>query len=296
MQRFNLEQLCQTIQTQKITVAYVVPPVILLFAKSPLIDKYNLSSLRLLHSAAAPLSNDLIGLVYKRLKIPVKQTYGMSEASPAICSQSWADWNNPIGSVGKPIPNMSIKIMSTASTSNSNKELPPNQDGEIYLLGPNIFKGYYRNALATSKSMSEGWFRSGDIGYIDEGGNLFLTDRQKELIKYNGFQVAPAQLEGLLMGHQAVNDVAVVGVWSKERETEVPRAYVVLARGYMASKDLENEVCEWLARKVAPHKKLRGGIRFVDEVPKSAAGKVLRRVLVEQAKREEEKTRLTSKL
>jgi 4-coumarate--CoA ligase len=176
-------------------------------------------------------------------------------------------------------------------------ECPPGQEGEICLRGPNIFKGYYQNAQATSSSFTtDGWFRSGDIGYIDEDGNLFLTDRYKELIKYNGFQVAPAQLEGLLLGHEAVDDVAVIGVWSKERETELPRAYVVVAKGFVAGKELEREVCAWLEGKVASYKRLRGGVRFVEEIPKSAAGKVLRRVLVEQAKNEEEMRRVGPKL
>jgi acyl-CoA synthetase (AMP-forming)/AMP-acid ligase II len=185
---------------------------------------------------------------------------------------------------------MSIKVMDGTC------EVSRGQEGEIWMRGPNVFKGYYQNLQATSESMSEDWFRSGDIGYIDEEGNVFLTDRYKELIKYNGFQVAPAQLEGLLLGHPAVADVAVVGVYSRERETELPRAYVVVAKGYYAGKELEREVCEWLHKKVAPHKRLRGGIRFIDEIPKSAAGKVLRRVLAEQAKNEEDDKRMKPKL
>jgi 4-coumarate--CoA ligase len=176
------------------------------------------------------------------------------------------------------------------------KEVAAGQEGEIWMKGPNVFRGYYQNPKATQDSIANGWFRSGDIGYLDEGGNLFLTDRLKELIKYNGFQVAPAQLEGLLLGHEAVEDCAVVGVWDKERQTELPRAYVVVAKGFVAGRELEMDVKEWLARKVAPYKRLRGGIRFVDAIPKSAAGKVLRKVLVEQAKNEEEGKRLGPKL
>lgn len=195
-----------------------------------------------------------------------------------------------MGSVGKPIPNMSIKVMS------GTQEVPTGQEGEIWMKGPNVFKGYYKNPKATTESIIDGWFRSGDIGYLDEGGNLFLTDRFKELIKYNGFQVAPAQLEGLLLGHPGVNDVAVVGVYSRERATELPRAYIVPAKGYAADGELEREVGDWLHRKVAPHKRLRGGIRFVNEIPKSTAGKVLRRVLAKQAKKEEDAKRMSPKL
>lgn len=166
-------------------------------------------------------------------------------------------------------------------------DVPTGQDGEIWMKGPNIFKGYYKNAKATSESIIDGWFRSGDCGYIDKDNNLFLTDRYKEIIKYNGFQVAPAQLEGLLIGHPAVNDVAVIGVYSEDRATEMPRAYVVIRDGHDPSTELEQDILDWLHKKVAPYKRLRGGIRFIKEVPKSAAGKVLRRVLLDQAKKEE---------
>jgi len=309
MERFDLEQLCRNIQTSKATLTYVVPPVVVLLAKSPVVDKYDLSSLRLIQSAAAPLSSELIEMVYKKLGVPIKQTYGMSEMSPAISAQvwltsssptwycfllilrqSWEDWDKTMGSVGKLFPSMAMKIM------RNDHELPADQEGEVWLKGPNIFKGYYKNPKATAESIVDGWFRSGDIGYIDSDGHLYLTDRLKELIKYNGFQVAPAQLEGFLLGHPAVNDVAVVGVYVKERATELPRAYVVLAKGYNSGMKLEKEISEWLHGQVAPYKRLRGGVRFVDSIPKSAAGKLLRRVLVERAKLEEEERTAKAKL
>jgi acyl-CoA synthetase (AMP-forming)/AMP-acid ligase II len=176
---------------------------------------------------------------------------------------------------------MSVKVM------DNNREAPVGEQGELWIKGPNICKGYYNNPKATSGSIdSEGWYRTGDIGYIDKDLNIYITDRVKELIKYNGFQVAPAQLEGLLLAHPAVNDVAVIGVYSEQRATELPRAYVVAAKGYSGGPGLEKEVKEWLQQRVSPHKRLRGGIRFVDAIPKSAAGKVLRRVLAEQARKE----------
>jgi 4-coumarate--CoA ligase len=171
------------------------------------------------------------------------------------------------------------------------KEAPPGQEGEIWVKGPNVFKGYYTNKKATTESLVDGWLRSGDIGYIDKDNNIYITDRFKELIKYNGFQVAPAQLEGLLLGHPAVSDVAVIGIYNSQQATELPRAYIVPTKGHTAGKELGEEISHWLHQKVAPYKRLRGGIKFTDQIPKSAAGKVLRRVLVEQAKQEEaEKT------
>lgn len=282
MQRFELEPFCRTIQQEKITFAYVVPPVVLALAKHPLIDKYNLSSLRMMHSSAAPLTNDLVEMVYQRLKVPIKQGYGLSEASPGVATQPWDQWNKPVGSAGTLLPCMSLKCMA------DDREVALGETGEIWIAGPNIFKGYYNNAKATAESITaDGWYRTGDVGHLDKDHNLYITDRVKELIKYNGFQVAPAQLEGLLLAHPAVNDVAVIGVYSREKATELPRAYVVPAKGYTGGPALETEICDWIAKKLAPYKRLRGGVRFVDAIPKSNAGKVLRRVLADQAKKEE---------
>ncbi|KAK5059576.1 hypothetical protein LTR69_006165 [Exophiala sideris] len=291
MQKFELERLCQTIQDSKITVVYIVPPVVLLLAKHPAVANYDLSSVRMLHSSAAPLTKDLVDMVYKRLEVPIKQGYGLSEAAPGVVSQSWSQWRTTIGSVGKLCPSMSIKFV------DKGKEVPVDETGELWIKGPNVFKGYYDNPKATAESLdAEGWYRTGDIGYIDRDRNIYITDRVKELIKYNGFQVAPAQLEGLLLAHPAVNDVAVVGVFSEDRATELPRAYIVLAQGYQADAKLERDIHEWLNKKIAPYKRLRGGIRFIDIIPKSAAGKVLRRVLAEQAKNEEAQKAGRSKL
>ncbi|KAH7417408.1 hypothetical protein BKA64DRAFT_615186 [Cadophora sp. MPI-SDFR-AT-0126] len=285
MQRFDLEQFLSSVQKFKVTIAYVVPPVVLLLAKHPVVDNFDLSSLRMMHSAAAPLTPDLIDMIYKRIKVPIKQSYGMSEAAPGISTQKTELWNNPSGSVGKLYPSMALKVVSPSTQT----EVPAGEEGELWIRGPNVFKGYHNNPTATSEAFTSGWFRSGDIGYVDDSGNIFLTDRFKELIKYNGFQVAPAQLEGLLMGHPAVDDVAVIGVYSKERATELPRAYIVPAKG-CGGEDwgrLAEQIGKWVEERVAPYKRLRGGVRFVDEIPKSTAGKVLRRVLVERAKAED---------
>jgi 4-coumarate--CoA ligase len=169
---------------------------------------------------------------------------------------------------------------------------PPNTPGELWLSGPNVFKGYWRNKTATSESLtSDGYFKTGDVGYQDSDHNFYITDRVKELIKYKGFQVAPAELEGKLMDHPLIDDVAVIGVEDREMHTEVPRAYVVLSKDVEEKRkdEVGREIVEWVAGKVANHKKLRGGVRFVDEVPKSAAGKILRRVLKDRAKQEEAK-------
>ncbi len=162
--------------------------------------------------------------------------------------------------------------------------------------GPNVFKGYLNNPAKTAEAFSDdGFFKTGDIGYQDEDGNVFITDRSKELIKYNAFQVAPAELEGVLMSHPKVADAAVVGVQDESRATEVPRAYLVVVPGIVRDDETVREIQTWMKEKVANHKQLRGGIRFIDDVPKSAAGKILRMKVREMVKREGEKA-LLSKL
>jgi 4-coumarate--CoA ligase len=179
-------------------------------------------------------------------------------------------------------PNMTAKYISPEG-----KELGPGEVGELWLSGPNVFKGYWKNEAATKDSITEdGFFKTGDVGFQDEKQNFYITDRVKELIKYKGFQVAPAELEGKLMDHPAVNDVAVIGVNDDEQHTEVPRAYVVASDKSKTNQKDAEDIVRWLSEKVANHKRLRGGVRFIDEIPKSAAGKILRRLLKDQAKKE----------
>lgn len=285
MPKFDIEKFCATIQKHKITFAYVVPPVILLLGKHPVVDKYDLSSLRMMSSGAAPLTQELVEAVYKRLKVPIKQGYGLSETSPTTHTQPWETWDKTIGSVGRLLPNQTAKYMSAEQ-----KEVPVGEVGELWVKGPNVFLGYHNNPEGTKNALTEdGYFKTGDVGYQDQDGNFFITDRVKELIKYKGFQVAPAELEGLLISHPKINDVAVIGIYNKEQATEIPRAYIVPRPGVEGNKATADDVIAWLQAKVANHKRLRGGVRFVDEVPKSASGKILRRVLKIRAQEEEEK-------
>ncbi|KAF9883239.1 hypothetical protein FE257_003833 [Aspergillus nanangensis] len=284
MPKFDLEKFCSYIQSMKITLAPVVPPVLLLLGKHPAVSKYDLSSLRMLISGAAPLTKELVEAVYDRLNVPVKQGYGLSETSPATHNQLWDKWDSTIGSVGQLLPNMLAKHVSV-----DEEEVPVGQTGELWLKGPNIFLGYLNNPAGTKHAMSEdGYFKTGDIGHQDKNGNFYITDRIKELIKYKGFQVAPAELEGLLISHPDIDDVAVISIYNKEQATEVPRAYIVPKQGVQGTWEMGVRIIQWVSERVAGHKKLRGGVRFVDEVPKSAAGKILRRVLVDRAKKEAE--------
>ena len=284
MAQFDLKRFCAIVQEQKVTFAYVAPPVILVLGKQPLVDEYDLSSLRMLNSGAAPLTKELVDTVYKRLKVPIKQGYGLSETSPTTHTQPWELWDTTIGSVGRLLPNQTAKYMSP-----DEKEVPVGSVGELWLKGPNIFKGYHNNPEGTRNALTpDGYFKTGDVGYQDKNGNFYITDRVKELIKYKGFQVPPAELEGILITHPMIDDVAVVGIYNAEQATEVPRAYVVPKPEVKVGLETTKDIIEWLQAKVANHKRLRGGVRYVDEIPKSASGKILRRVLKEKAKRERE--------
>ncbi|KAL5363987.1 hypothetical protein BJX96DRAFT_156546 [Aspergillus floccosus] len=292
MQKFDLEKWCAHVQNYKISFSYVVPPVVLLLSKHPVVDKYDLSSLRMMNSGAAPLTQELVEAVYARIKVGIKQGYGLSETSPTTHTQPWEEWRTSIGSVGKLLPNMEAKYMTMPEDGSEPREVPAGEVGELYMRGPNIFLGYHNNPTATADCLSEdGWFRTGDVGYQDKHNNFYITDRVKELIKYKGFQVAPAELEGILVENEAIDDVAVIGVESQAHGTEVPLAYVVRsakskASGVSAEQEATN-IIQWLDGRVAYHKKLRGGVRFVDAIPKSVSGKILRRLLKKQAKEEE---------
>lgn len=291
MPKFAIEDWCRNIQQHKITFSYVVPPVVLLLSKDPCVDKYDLSSLRMLNSGAAPLTREIVDALHDRTKLKVKQGYGLSETSPTTHMQPWADWHRTIGSVGQMVPNSTAKFMGE-----DGNELPVGETGELWIKGPNIFKGYLNNAEGTKNAITEdGYFKTGDVGYLDEQGNFYITDRVKELIKYKGFQVPPAELEGLLLSNDKIADVAVLGVYREDLASEVPLAYVVPKQGVNASPQLEKEIADWLAAKVANHKRLRGGVKFTDEIPKSASGKILRRMLKTKYQ-EEQKSEPKAKL
>lgn len=172
-------------------------------------------------------------------------------------------------------------------------EVPAGTPGELWIKGPNVFKGYLNKPELTAQCLTaDGFFKTGDVGYVDKDGSFFITDRVKELIKYKGFQVPPAELEGLLISNEMVLDAGVIGAYDESQATEVPVAFIVPAPGVGATKESEQKIVKWLEDKVAPHKRLRGGVRFIDEIPKSVSGKILRRVLKEKLAKESPKAKL----
>ncbi|HEU5441767.1 MAG TPA: 4-coumarate--CoA ligase family protein [Ktedonobacterales bacterium] len=272
--RFDLAQFLQTLQERRVTVGFMAPPIMLALAKQPLVDDYDLSHLRIAMSAAAPLAREVEETVARRLGCLVVQGWGLTETSPDVTLSPIDAARLRLGSVGCCIPNSECKVVDVATGA----ELGPNQQGEIWARGPQIMKGYLNNPAATADMLDgEGWLHTGDIGYFDEDGCLFIVDRLKELIKYKGYQVAPAELEGLLLTHPAVADAAVIPCRDEEAG-EVPKAFVALKPGAMADAD---ELMAYVAERVAPYKRIRR-LQFVEQVPKSPSGKILRRVLVER--------------
>jgi acyl-CoA synthetase (AMP-forming)/AMP-acid ligase II len=271
MPRFDLEEFLGLLQEHRITRAHLVPPIVLALAKHPVVDKYDLSSLGHILSGAAPLSGDLASACASRIGCSVVQGYGLTETSPVTHAVA-DDMEDKPGSIGPPIPNTECMVVNPES----GDESPRGELGEVWIRGPQVMRGYLNNDAATSATIDEdGWLHTGDLGYADEEGYFFLVDRLKELIKYKGFQVAPAELEALLVSHPAVADAAVIGS-PDVAAGEVPKAFVVL-RGEATS----DEILDHVAQRVAPHKRIRR-LEFVESIPKSASGKILRRILREQ--------------
>jgi acyl-CoA synthetase (AMP-forming)/AMP-acid ligase II len=276
--RFELESFLKTLQDHNVTLAHLVPPIVLALSKNPIVDNYQLPKLKTIFCGAAPLDENLTRACMKRLNCEVRQGYGMTETSPVTHSSPADPTQVKFGSVGVPAPNTECKVIDLET----GESLGPNQEGEICVRGPQIMKGYLNRPEATAQTIdADRWLHSGDIGYADQDGHFFIVDRAKELIKYKGFQVPPAELEALLLTHEDVADAAVIPV-SDEEAGEVPKAYVVLKGEATAE-----ELMDFVAARVAPHKKIRA-VEFIDKIPKSPSGKILRRFLV-QAERERKK-------
>lgn len=290
--RFDLEVFCAVVQKYKVTFALVVPPMILGLAKHPVIDKYDLSSLRILLSGAAPLGIELGNEVERRLpNVRVTQGYGLSETSPVITYAHHQEYRNHKGSCGSVLPGVYVRLVDNDGNDVGDKQGKDGLPGEMWAKGDIVMKGYRNNKAATDECLtSDGWFKTGDIA-ICKDNFLYIVDRKKELIKYKGFQVPPAELESVLLGNPDVADVAVVGVHDKEQATELPRAYVVPKPTVIdlrnstpeQQQEVGKRIQDWLGSRVANHKKLRGGVVLIEEVPKSSAGKILRRQLRDRA-------------
>jgi acyl-CoA synthetase (AMP-forming)/AMP-acid ligase II len=269
--RFDLEAYLGLIETYRLTISVVVPPIALAMARHPAVDRFDLSSLRLVGCGAAPLSADLQQECAARVGAPVGQGYGMTGAVAAI---TLVDTAAPIvpGSCGVLLPGVEARIVDVVT----GEDLPVDGTGELWVRGPQLMTGYLGNPAATAATVdADGWLRTGDLARIDAAGNVFVEDRLKELIKVKGLQVAPAEVEAVLRTHPAVADAAVIPI-PDERAGERPKAVVVAACGASAA-----EILAHVAARVSPYKCPRE-LAFVDAIPTSPSGKILRRLLVAQ--------------
>jgi acyl-CoA synthetase (AMP-forming)/AMP-acid ligase II len=270
MPKFEFEPFLKVLQDWPIVSAHIVPPIVVALGKHPAVDNYKFPHLKYLFSGAAPLGAELTEAVEKRLNVKIRQGYGMTEASPA--THYTVAGSERCGTVGLLMPSTECRIIDPGT----GKDAPTGERGEVWVRGPQVMKGYLNNPEATASTVdAEGWLHTGDIGIVDADGYLTVVDRLKELIKVKGFQVAPAELESLLLKHPKIADVAVIPI-ADEDSGEVPKAIVVAKAPLTA-----DEVIEFLLPQVAHYKRVRQ-VAFVEAIPKSPSGKILRRVLVEK--------------
>ncbi|KAL3467697.1 amp dependent CoA ligase [Aspergillus heterothallicus] len=290
---FDLETFCQKSSELKVTDLHLVPPVALALATAPVAQKYNLDSLKRIVISAAPLKKNVQLLLKKRLPhTSVVQGYGLTEATGGIIHQIDEE-EDAFGSVGKLFAGVEARLVDPKT----NKDVGVGEEGELWVKADVVMMGYVSDAKATAQTFSDGWLRTGDILTVDKKQNFWVTDRLKEMIKYKGFQIAPSELEDLLLRHPAVTDAAVCAVYDDSQATEVPLAYVSLSPTKLsclginaeeagsdatcspAKQALLNEIRDWADSQVAGYKKLRGGVFHLQALPKTATGKILRRLL-----------------
>ncbi len=276
MPRFDLAEFLRIIAELRATYLYIAPPIAVALAKHPMVDTYDTSSIRIIFSGAAPLDQELGNAVAIRLGCTVRQGYGMSEMSPVSHTIPEDRDDIPLGTVGLTLPNMECKIVDPATGEEiAVPATGSSAPGELWCKGPNVMIGYLADPQATAETLdSDGYLHTGDVATVSAEGFVAIVDRVKELIKYKGYQVPPAELEAILLTHPLIADAAVVGVNDDDGE-EIPKAFVVV----QPEQELTAaEVMSFVAERVAPHKKVRR-VEFIPAIPKSSSGKILRREL-----------------
>ncbi|KAI1611896.1 4-coumarate-CoA ligase [Exophiala viscosa] len=278
MPKFDFAKFLEYNKKFRITTFFTVPPIYLLVAKSPLVtDQFE--SMHHAITGAAPMGAELQSLAEQKMGCHISQTWGLSESTGSVTGMPWDEDDNGTGSVSPLLPNTRMRIVDDDEV-----DVEEGMEGEFILQGPMISKGYWDNEKATRESFTKDglWFKTGDVGLV-RNGRFYVVDRKKELIKYKGLQVAPAELEALLLSHELILDAAVIGVSDPDGSgNELPRAYVVADRAKISA----DQIKDFVRKKLAQHKQLRGGVVYLDAVPKSPSGKILRRELRDMVKRE----------
>ncbi|WP_282837239.1 AMP-binding protein [Microbacterium flavum] len=277
MPKFDLVQFLENIQRFGCTYLYIAPPIAVALAKHPIVDQYDISTVHTVFSGAAPLDGETAEAAGRRIGARMMQGYGMSELSPVSHAMPYSRDDIPVSSVGTLLPNIVCKLIDTETGEEITETGPEGttRPGELWIKGPNVMLGYLGKPEATAETLdADGYLHTGDVAVHHEGGYFSIVDRVKELIKYHGYQIAPAELEALLLSHPKVLDAAVIGVLDEERD-EIPKAFVVAAPD---SGLTEEDVKAFVAEHVAPYKKVRR-VEFVEAIPKSTSGKILRKDL-----------------
>ncbi|KAJ4821861.1 4-coumarate--CoA ligase-like 9 [Turnera subulata] len=276
MERFDFVEMLRAVEKYKVTYMPVAPPLIVAFVKLDLTKKFDLSSLLVLGCGGAPLGKEVADKFKEKFpNVEIVQGYGLTETCAGAARTLGPEEMEQFASVGRLSENMEAKIVDPES----GEALPPGQKGELWLRGPTVMKGYVGDAKATAETLdSEGWLKTGDLCYFDYKGLLYIIDRLKELIKYKGYQVPPAELEQLLQSHPEIADAAVIP-YPDEDAGQIPMAYVVRKAESNIS---EAQLIDYISKQVAPYKKIRR-VAFINAIPKSPAGKILRRELVNHA-------------
>ncbi|KAF2278726.1 4-coumarate-CoA ligase-like protein [Westerdykella ornata] len=290
MPKFDFLEMLEAAQRFRITDLTLVPPVVVAMAKHPATRKFDLSSVETIGSGAAPLGREAceqLEALWPKGRINVKQGWGMTELTCAATTFHPAKKSESF-SVGELLANCEAKIV---ADDEGKVEVAQGERGEVWVRAPNVMKGYWNKPEATRETLTEdGWLRTGDVAYVDKEGHFFIVDRKKELIKVKGLQVAPAELEALLLDHPDVQDAAVIGVTINGEE--LPRAYIVPQSQERATPEVAEKIKNWLAERVSRAKRLEGGVHFIDAIPKNPSGKIMRRALRDRAAAEQTKAKL----
>ena len=282
MPKFDMEQYLKLLQQHRATHLFVAPPIMVGFVKHPMTKQIDTSCVKLVLSGAAPLGEEVQRMCEPLFpNATIGQGYGLTETSPVITVVE--EGMKVYGSAGLLVADTEMRVVKVDDDGKAVKDLGYNEEGELWVRGPQVMKGYLRVEDNTVVFPEPGWFRTGDLVKVADDGNVYITDRIKELIKYKGYQVAPAELEAVIQTHPFVLECIVVGVMDKEEGAgnEIPRAWVSLKPGLSEDDKAkaEAEIIKFVDEKVAPYKKLRGGVKIVDSIPKTASGKLLRRVV-----------------